>query len=240
MSRRRSRHGAEQRRRFFILLAKLLGVAGVLGVTAYYAYEVGFRVAEGETTSLSEGLQKAEERIMAEQASAEADRLALSEANKKFAALNAAYEQIRPSDEVRDLDALVRKKLADGMTARRLALVIKSAETPHDCQSVAARRLQVRSLHSKGNGGAAQLRFDEKLTLSAEDVAGNDAHQQWFDPASPLHVRFSVEGVRDIEAVGTLPIEYAVLVQSNEYHFTLTASSAKGWVEVVTEKCSFR
>ncbi|HXP95511.1 MAG TPA: hypothetical protein VN809_02285, partial [Telmatospirillum sp.] len=122
----------------------------------------------------------------------------------------------------------------------RLALVIKSAETPHDCQTLASRRLQVRSLRSKGAAGAAQLRFDEKVTLSAEEASGNDGRQQWFDPASPMRVRFSTEGLRDIDVVGTFPIEYAVAVQNSEYHFTLTASSAKGWVEVSTEKCSFR
>lgn len=240
MSRRRSRHGAEQRQRFLILSAKLLVVVGVLGVTAYYAYEVGFRVASGEVASLSDGLQKADERLKVEQIAAEADRAALSEVNKQLAALKTAYEQLRPSDEVRDLNTLLRNKLAAGMSARRLALVIKSAETPHDCQMLASRRLQVHGARAKGGPGALPLRFDEKVTLSAEDEGAGDGRQQWFDPASPMRVHFSAEGLRDVDLVGTLPIEYALGVQGNEYHFTLTAANAKGWVEVVTEKCSFR
>ena len=40
--------------------------------------------------------------------------------------------------------------------------------------------------------------------------------------------------------VGSLPIDYAVGVQGIEYHFTLTTAAAKGWIDVATEKCSFR
>lgn len=239
MSRRRSRRGAEQRQRFFILLGKILLAAGVLGVTAYYAYEVGFRVARGETATLTEGLQKAEERLKAEQAAAEADRLALGVANKQLADLKGAYEQIRPSDDLRDLTALLQNKLAAGMSPRRLALVIKSAETPHACQTLASRRLQVRALRPKGAAVAAPLRYDEKIVLAAEEVGDSDG-QQGASPAGSLKVHFSAEGLRDTDVVGVLPIEYAVNAQGSEYHFTLTAASVKGWLEVATEKCSFR
>lgn len=241
MSRRRSRRGAEQRQRLFVLLAKLLAVGSVLGITAYYAYEVGFRVARGETAALTEGMQKAEEQLKAEQAGAEADRSASGAVNKQLADLKQAYDQVRPSDDVRDLTALLRKKLDAGMSPRRLALVLKSAETPHACQPLASRRLLMRGPRSKTASGAAQLRFDEKITLSAEEVGDNDARPQGAGSASPLKVHFSAEGLRDVDVVGPLPIEYAIGVQGIEYHFTLTAAgNAKGWVEVVAEKCSFR
>ncbi len=240
MSRRRNRRGAEQRQRLLVLLAKLLGAAGVLGLTAYYAYEVGFRVAQGETAALTDGLQKAEDRLKSQQADAEGDRSALGEANRQLTDLKAAYEQILPSDDIRDLTALLRLKLAAGMTPRRLALVIKSAETPRDCQALASRRLPVRVLRSKGAAGAVPLRFDEKVTLSAEEVEAGDGRPQGGGPLNALHVRFSGEGLRNADVVGALPIEYALDVQGIEYHFTVAAASAKGWVEVATEKCSFR
>jgi hypothetical protein len=240
MSRRRSRRGAEQRQRFLVLMVKVLIAAGTVGLTAYYAYEVGFRVAQGETASLTDGMQKAEERLRAEQAQAEADRLALGDTKKQLAELKTAYERIRPSDDMRDLTNLLQSKLTAGMSPRRLALVIKSAETPHDCQTLASRRLQVRALRAKGAMSAAALRFDEKVTLSAEEVDPGDGRPPAGGPSNTLHVRFSSEGLRNADVVGVLPIEYALDVQSVEYHFTLTAASAKGWAEVATEKCSLR
>ncbi len=242
MSRRRSRRGAEQRQRLFVLLGKLLAAGGILAVTAYYAYEVGFRVARGESATLADGLQKAEERLRSTEAGAETDRVALTEANRQLAALKAAYEQVRPSDEVRDLTALLRDKLAAGMTSRRLALVIKSAEMPRACQALASRRLPLPALRAKAPSAVAPLRFDEKIVLSAEEVGDSAERPQDAGPLgnAALKVHFSADGLRDADVVGALPLEYALQVQGFEYHFTVTTGSAKGWLEVAAEKCRFR
>ncbi|PKU24320.1 hypothetical protein [Telmatospirillum siberiense] len=240
MNRRKSRRGAEQRRRFFLIFGKLLVAAGVVGVMTYYAYEVGFRVASGETAALTEGLRNAEEQLKTQQIGADADRAALGEANKRVAELKAAYDQIRPSDDMRDLTALLRDKMATGVTARRLALVIKSAEMPRSCQALPNRRLQVRALHAKSSPGVTQLRFDEKVTLSAEETDARDPRQPAGGSVPSLKLHVSAEGGRETDVTGIPPIDYAIAVQGAEYHFIVAPASAKGWLDVATEKCSFR
>lgn len=240
MSRRRSRHGAEQRRRILLFLGKLLAAAAAVGVITYYAYEVGFRVAGGEREALAEGLRNAEEQLKTQQIGADADRAALAEANKRQVELKAAYDQIRPSDDIRDLQALLRDKMATGVSARRLALVIKSAEMPRSCLTLPNRRLQVRLSRSKVPPGLSQLRFDEKVVLSAEETDGGAAPPSASGSAASLKLHVSAEGGRETDVTGALPIDYAVAVQGAEYHFTVAAASAKGWLDVATEKCSFR
>lgn len=233
MNRRRSRRNAEQRRRILVVLGKLLVAVGGLALITYYSYEVGFRVASGERAILAEGLRNAEEQLKVQQVGADADRAALVEANKRAAELKTAYDQLRPSDDMRDLMTLLREKMATGVTARRLGLVIRSAEMPRSCQTLPNRRLQVKEPRAKAAPGAAPLRFDDKVALSAEaaEAAGTV-------PLLRIHV--SAEGGRETDVTGALPIDYALAVQGGEYHFIVAAANAKGWLDVATEKCSFR
>lgn len=240
MNRRRSRRSEERRQRLLIGLVKLLVVVGAFAFTAYYAYEVGFRVAQRETGSLRENLEKAEINLKEEQAKVEADHYALDEAKKQADDFKSLYDQVKPTDDIRDLTAIMRSKLASGMNPRRLAFVIKSAQNPHDCEGLGTKRFLVRTPRYKGPEATTMVRFDDVVTITADGAGGNGGHEQWFDPESPVKVHVAAAGAKDAELGGNLPVEYAVAVRNSEYHFTISAANARGWVEVVTERCNFR
>ncbi|MDR3435135.1 hypothetical protein [Telmatospirillum sp.] len=240
MSRRRSRRNEEQRRRILIFLGKVLGAAGIVAVTAYYAYEVGYRVSEGEVQTSKEALQKAQDHLKAVEDAAEADHLAQVQANRQLSDLASRYEQIKPNDELRDLTDLLRAKLAAGLTARRLSLVIKSAEMPRNCQPSPSRRLLVHTPSAKTMPAGGLLRLDDQVSVTAEAPFVGDGRGMSFDPAGAVKLRISVEGVRDAEVVGVLPLDYLLSAKGGEYHITLSAANSKGWVDVATERCAFR
>ena len=125
------------------------------------------------------------------------------------------------------------------MDARRLAFVIKSAQKPHDCAPLGTKRFLVRTPRYRGPIANTLVRFDDVATISAEGAGANGGHEQWFDPEHPVKVHVTASGAKDIDFSGTLPIEYAVAVKNSEYHFTMTAAATRGWVEVVTERCTF-
>jgi hypothetical protein len=83
---------------------------------------------------------------------------------------------------------------------------------------------------------------DEKIVLSAEEADDNAGRPPDAAPVGnpALKVHFAADGLRDADVVGALPLEYALQMQGVEYHFTVTTGSAKGWLEVAAEKCSFR
>ncbi len=240
MQRRRSRRREENRRRVLSGLLKLLLVLGIFSVTAYYAYEAGFRVSQNQVGNLRQDLQQAVESVQTEKTQLEADQAALVEARKQADDFKALYEQAKPTDELKDLTEILRAKLAAGMEPRRLAFVIKSAQNPHDCEMLGTRRFLVRTPRYRGPAAQTSVRFDEVVAISADGAGANGGHEQWFDPERPVKVKVAASGAKETELSGTLPIEHAVAVRNSEYHFTMSAANARGWVEVNTERCNFR
>jgi hypothetical protein len=239
MHRRRSRRNEERRKHLFAATLRLAIAAAVFGVVAYYAYEAGFRVAASEVASLKEEVKQAVATAQTRETQAEADRAALVEARKQADDYKALYEQEKPTDDLRDLTAILRGKLAEGMDAHRLGLAIKSARNPRGCEVLGTKKFLVRTPHYKGPEAITLARFDD-MAISAEGVGANGGHEQWFDPDRPVTVRVSASGAKTAELAGNLPIEHALAVKNSEYHFTVTAANARGWVEVLTERCDFR
>jgi hypothetical protein len=240
MRRRRNRRSDEQRRHIFLLFVKAVVALAVFGVASYYAYEAGFRVAEGEAQSAQQALRQAEVRLKQAEAAADNDHLAQAETARKLAEMSSRYDQVKPSDDMRDLLDLIRSRMAAGVTPRRLALVIRSAEMPRGCQALPARRLMVRLLSAKVPQTGGPLRLDDQVTVSAEAPSAGDGRDGWFDPAAAIKVHLAAEGGRETDVSGVLPIDYALAVKGDEYHVTLSAASSKGWIDVVTERCHFR
>ena len=100
MTRRRSRRGEDRRRRLLLGLGKLLLVLGAFALTAYYSYEVGFRVTQGEVSALKDELQTAENTLKARLAEAAAGQSALDEERRQAEAFKSLYEQVKPSEDM--------------------------------------------------------------------------------------------------------------------------------------------
>jgi hypothetical protein len=240
MTRRRSRHSEERRQRLFIFLFKLSLVAAAFGLTAYYAYEAGSRVAQAEVRSLKEELQKATDSATSRQQRAESDQTALLQAQKQAEDFKTLYEQVKPTDEVRQLTALLHNKMAAGVDARRLEFVIGQAENPRGCKQLATKRFLVHTPRFKGPPAITLVSFDDNVTISAEGAGGNGGQEQWFDPERPVKIHLATQdGSKDADVAGKLPLEHALVIRDNEYHFRLTAG-VRGWLDVATERCEFR
>ena len=239
MSRRRSRRNEERNRAIFLWLFKAVVVVGALGFIAYYSYEVGKRVDKAETSSLEEKLSEATERVRVLQDQAETNTATLAETRKQSDELKALYDQVRPDSELSSLIALLRGKLASGMTPNRLAFVIKSAQNPRNCDDAVSRRFLVRTARYKGADTSTMLRFSELVTLSAEGAGANGGREQWFDPDLPIKLHISAVGLRDDEIAGPLPLEYAVATRGSEFHFVVSKGASRGFVDVTSQRCEF-
>jgi hypothetical protein len=240
MVRRRSRRAEERRQRLFIVLFKLALVIGAFGLTAYYAYETGARVAHGEVATLRQDLGRALDDAKAEADRAAADRASLAEAQKQADDFKALYDQVKPSDDIKDLTTLLRAKLASGMTVRRLGYVISAAQNPHGCKMLASKRFLVRTPRYRGPPSITSVHIDDEISISADGAGANDGQEQWFDPERPIKIHLATGGPKETELSGKLPVEHAMAAGALEYHFTLSAAGARGWVDVATERCEVR
>jgi hypothetical protein len=241
MNRRRSRRNEERRRHIFIVLLKLILGGGAFGLLIFYAYEVGYRVNQGELTTLREQVSGSQEQAAKAREQADGDRAALNELRKQDGELRALYEQSKPSDDLKDLMVLVRTRMADGMEPKRLAFVIKSAPVPRQCEVLPVKRFLVRTPKAKAPNAAGSAHLDDQLELSADGIGGNDGREQWFDPDRPLRLHVAGGASRMAEISGKLPIEQAVLLRPGlELHYTVTASVSRGYADVASERCELK
>jgi hypothetical protein len=240
MSRRRSRRNEERRRQIFTFLLKLVLGGGAFALLIYYAYEVGYRVNQGELANLRQQVTDNADAAAKAREQADGDRAALNEMKKQADGLRALYEQAKPSDEIRDLTALLRARMNEGMDPKRLAYVIKSAPVPKQCETLPVKRFMVRTPNAKTPNSAYSLRLEDQLELSADGIGGNDGREQWFDPDRPLRLHMAGAG-RSGDLSSKLPIEQAVNLRPNvELHFTITASVARGYADVASERCEMK
>lgn len=236
MARRRIRRG-QQDWHIWFKLAKLVMLVGAIGAAAFYAYEVGQRLAMEEIGGLRhqiEQLTTAEAGRKEEVAGLTAE---LADAKKRADEYQARYEQIAPSDEMKDILALVRAKLASGLEAKRLAFVISQAERPRRCGEAATKRFMVKT--AKFDGESTWVRFSDLITITAQGAGGNNGTEQWFDPDKPVSFTFTAIGGKEGKIEGKLPIQYSMVVKNGEYRFTIVPS-ARGFVEVTGDRCEYR
>ncbi len=235
MARRRSRRGQHSWHIWYTLF-KLALLLGLGGGALFYAYQTGLRLGERDMAALRQqiGQQTAAEAA----ATARAATLAatLDDATKRADGYKARIEQLGVNDDVKDLLALIRAKLAAGLDAKRLAFVIQQAAPPNHCGATVTKRFMVRT--GKIDGAVTWVRFSDLITVSAHGDGGDGGTQSWYDPAKPVTVTFTVLGGKDTTVEGTLPLHHAMVAKGGEFHFTI-APGARGFVEVSSDRCDF-
>lgn len=235
MSRPRSRRQRESSKRFWAGLFKFAVFLGVVGATAYYSYLAGTRLSadeiadlKAEITGLSESARVVQERA----ASLESD---LTDARATAEDYRLRYQEVAPQ-AVQEVLTEVREKMAEGLSADRLAFVISQAHPPRDCTAAETRRFIART--ENYDGANTWVRFDETITVSGTGAAANEGREQWFDPARPVTMTFTPLGGEEEEVSGDLPIQHSMVVKNKEYRFTATPG-ARGFIEVTADWCDY-
>lgn len=238
--RRRSRRG-QQSWHIWSKLLKLVLLSALVGAPAFYAYQTGLRLGSQEAAGLNQKVAQLTAAAAAARDDATKLAAALDEAKKRADDYQAKYEQSAVSDDLKDLLAVVRAKLAAGLDAKRLALVIQQAAPPHRCGETVTKRFMVRT--GKTDGKATSVQFSDLITVTAQGAPQGGGAEAWYDPAKPVVVTFAVAGTvpggKETQVEGTLPLQHSMVVKGGEFHFTITPG-ARGFVEVSGERCDVR
>jgi hypothetical protein len=236
MARRRSRRG-QQSWHIWFKLFKLAVLVGAIGASGFYGYEVGQRLSLEEMAGLRLEIERLTTSEAAQRDEVTKLQVALEDTRKRADDFQAKYEQVAPSDELKEVLALVRTKLGSGLDLKRLAFVISSAEKPHHCGEAATKRFMVET--PTFHGGSTWVRFADLITVTAGGIGGNNGADQWFDPDKPVTVKFTVIGGKEAQISGKLPLQHAMVVKGGEYRFTVSAG-ARGFIEVTGDRCEYK
>ncbi|MGE5504235.1 MAG: hypothetical protein ACM31L_07405 [Actinomycetota bacterium] len=236
MARRRSRRG-QQSWHIWFKLFKFTVLLGAIGASGFYGYEVGLRLSQEQITSLKGEIERLTATETHQREEVARLQAGLDETKKRADDYQARYEQVAPSDEVKEILALVKTKMDAGLDLKRLAFVISSAERPRRCGEASTKRFMVKTAHFDGQ--ATWVRFSDLITVTAEGTGSGGGAEQAFDPDQAVTVKFTAIGGKETQVSGKLPLQHSMVVKNGEYRFTVSPG-AKGFVEVTGDRCEYR
>lgn len=232
---RRSRRQREQSRKFWMGLIKFGLFMGVVGATAYYAYEAGTQLSAQEITDLKAEITRLSQTEAAQQQRIGELEAGLTAAEQLAADYRTRYETVAP-EQVRGVLEQVQQKMQAGLSPERLAFVVSQAQPPRNCTDAENRRFLAKT--ENYDGANTWVRFNDLITVTASGSAANDGREQWYDPAKPVTVTFSPLGNREEQISGPLPLEHSMIFKGKEYRFT-AAPGARGFIEVTADWCDY-
>lgn len=230
------------RNRWRMAMFKTLLYGGVIGVFSFWAYNMGGERAENRNRSLEQQMAVLEEEnqgLKEEAESAVSARVAAIERATKF---QRQYEQEVPQGPLYDIMKAVQGRVADGVSAERIAFVLGAVENETNCApEIVSRRFILRTPISNGANNSVSF-ADNAVTVtgggeSSHDAAGNP--QAWFDGAQPVSLQFAVPGGQTTAAEGLLPLHHAVVIGDKVHRFTITDTDSRGFILVTGQTCEY-
>ncbi len=232
---RRSRRQREQSKQFWMVLAKFGVFLGIVGATAYYAYEAGTQLSAQEITDLKTEIERLSETEETRQQRLAELEASLTAAEERAADYRTRYEQVAPA-AVQAVLEKVREKMQAGLSPERLVFVVGQAQPPRNCTEAETRRFLAKT--ENYDDANTWVRFNGVVTVSGRGRAANGGREQWYDAAQPVTMVFSPLGDREEEVSGQLPIQHSMIFKNKEYRFT-ASPGARGFIEVTADWCDY-
>ena len=228
------------RARRWTLAKRLLLLAALLAV-GVFAYETGATRTQYRIELLEERLAAQNAAIaQLEEEKAKLDGLRLA-AVQNEQALQARYERDVPTGKRKEVFELLLDRIDSGLGEDRISFLLREAEAEPDCdpEPVTKRFVLATPLH---DGANASAQFAEgAITVTGEgdaELTEAGLPQAWFDPATPVRLRFTAIGGDATEAQGKLPLDHSVRLAGDEYRFAARAGP-RSFVHVTALRCDF-
>lgn len=162
-------------------------------------------------------------------------------ATSRLEQLRGQYEKDMPQDgPMRDIVDMVRKQIEDGMSADRLAFVIRSARPPRNCSDPSSKRFIIKTPAYKGSESVVSVGEGAVIVsgIGASARSRTGQLESWFDPTQSVNVTFKTSSGETENKKGTLPFQHSIIAGGKEYRFTL-AEGEKSFVKVTFDSCDY-
>lgn len=222
--------------RWIVLAVLIVGGAAI-------SYGVGVAQSRIEVVRLETDLANMHElnRMMSERV-AKAEQQAEA-AITRFAQLQQVYRSEVPTGEVRRLLELVEERLKAGISADRLAFLLREARVERNCEKgVETQRVLVHTPINTTPVNSVAF-ANNRVTITSEGLAArapNGGPETWFDPAKPVVLRFlKIDG--DVTTTeGMLPLSHALVLGNEEYFFSARPTDKQpGYIDITMQRCAY-
>lgn len=228
------------RRRSALRAVRFFTSAFLIAVIGGGGFWIGRLQAEQRIHVLEAEKAALQQKDVAVQEEMTALRAEAQTANIRLEQLKAGYEEVLPEGPMQDLTVLLKKQLDEGIDAKRLEHVIRSARPPKNCSEPESRRFVVLTPAYQGP--------ESKLAIASGivEISGNGESarsdkgksEAWFDPAKPVALRFVAKDGTVEKKEGVLPLYHSIVLEGREYRFTI-AQGAQSFAKVTYDSCDY-
>lgn len=234
------REQARQRQqRFWLRLLKAALLLTAMGGVGLFTFQMGVEYMKSRQVGLVEDQNQLRRELEDAQRNLVAAREALRIAETRAADAEARLEREQAQGEQAQLSKLLADRLAAGVSADRLAFLIREAKPTRNCEPPEIKKLIVATSNHRGTQASVGP-AGNAITINGEGTAvtANGQPQAWFDPQKPVTFRFSAPSGRNDEARGVLPLTHTMVVGTTEHRFRI-AVGVRSFAEITVERCPF-
>lgn len=218
---------------WFGILAVLVGMLG-------FAYNLGGDIARADIELARREITELRDAVAAAQSQSASARSAAETAAIKEQEWQRRYASEVPTGDIKPLLDQMRTQLDAGVPAERIALLLRAASQPRNCENnPVSRRFLVRTPISGRANDSASF-GNNTVTMTAEGRSALNAEgkpEAWFDPAQPITVQVAGLGGESWMHSAVLPIQASTVVQGAEYRFNIIPAETRGFVIVTADRC---
>lgn len=234
----RKRYRQRSRERLSFLIKASL----VIAVICLVAVWVGKNYGSGETSSLEQKVSSQDKKIESLQEELLSVRADSQTAISRYIQLREEVSKELPNEgPLRELVALIRERLDEGMDPERLRFIVQSARPPRNCTDAATKRFVVQTPNYKGPKSGVSLGDNDVISVLGKGLAAKDSEgegEAWFDPAKPVAITFATDSGLSETKKGVFPIYHSLVVGDKEYRFTIDEGT-QSFAKVTFDHCDY-
>lgn len=207
---------------------KFLMLMVILISTAYYAYDTGFKLAEGEILRWKNQYEEKNHE----------NRKLETELGRDKAMLE-QLQALLPNEDTQNLLSVINNRVGEGVEVARMTQLIKGLTLDQKCDATSnSRRFMIITPVSVERNSSASFERG-MITVSGKGHAAlNDEGnpEAWFDTQKEVTVNFTLPGGETQEMKAILPLFHSIVIAENEYRLSITAGR-RSFADVSVQKC---
>ncbi len=228
------------RRRMLASIFRFGLVIVLLVVTSAISYRYGVRQVETDEARLLaevEALRTAKSNLESDALRHQSE---VRTVEIRYEELQRRFEAEMPTGALRELTALARERLAEGLDPERLAFYIREANDPRDCSPMDSKRFVMPTPAYQGADGTVSFNNGRiSVTgLGANAIAENGGIQGWFDPAKDVAITLTVIDGETETITGVLPLYKSIVLEDKEFRFAFQ-QGRRSFIQVTADRCAF-
>ena len=219
-----------------------IGLAvAALAALVWFAYYTGMREGEVRVEELASRIADLEAEKRAASRTSEEAQATFHAAVGDAKMWRQRYEAEVPRDRTAGLWQLGKRKLDEDVRLERLIDVIELVVNERRCDAqVTTKWIIIRTRLHGGSDTAAGF-GQGRITVLGDGQSARDADRNphaWYDRDLPVTISFVTIGGATEKVEGYLPLHHTVLVDKDEFRFTITEGT-RSFASVAAQRCDY-